>query len=152
MLRFGPYRLTLAPRLRAWCGTAAVAHDRAETQGSRRVRPWMLMRSTGELDHTEGSGNVFADLGLADPEETLAKADLARAISAAITERPLTQDQAAALLGVDPPTVSALLRGRLSGFTIDRLLRFLLALDRDVAIIIKPHARAGGRVTVVAER
>jgi predicted XRE-type DNA-binding protein len=108
------------------------------------------MSTTGELDYTEGSGNVFADLGLADPEEALAKAELARAIGAAITERQLTQTQAATLLGIDQPKVSALMRGRLSGFSIDRLLRFLVALDRDVEIIVKPHSSSGSRVTVVA--
>ena len=108
------------------------------------------MSTTNDLDYIEGSGNVFADLGLADPEEALAKAELARAISAAITERHLTQTEAAVLLGIDQPKVSALMRGRLSGFSIDRLLRLVLALDRDVEVVIKPRTHAGGRVKVVA--
>lgn len=108
-----------------------------------------MMRARDDTDYTESSGNVFADLGLPDPEQALAKAELARAISAVIAERHLTQRDAAELLGIDQPKVSALSRGRLSGFSIDRLLRFLLALDRDVQITIKPAARVGGRVHVV---
>ena len=108
------------------------------------------MSIMNEIDYAEGSGNVFADLGLTDPEEALAKAELARAISGAIAQRQFTQTQAAELLGVDQPKVSALMRGRLSGFSIDRLLRFLLALDHDIEIVIRPHAHTGGRVTVVA--
>jgi predicted XRE-type DNA-binding protein len=111
-------------------------------------------REREPIGATEGSGNVFADLGLADPEEALAKAELARQIGALLAERGLTQAQAAALLGVDQPKVSALVRGRLEGFSLDRLLRFLLALDRDVEIVVRPRpgspSGAGGRVRVVA--
>jgi len=101
---------------------------------------------------TESSGNVFADLGVENAEEALAKAKLARAISVIITRSHLTQTQAAAVLGVDQPKVSSLMRGRLAGFSIDRLLRFLVALDRDVEILIKakPPTRTRGRLDVVA--
>ncbi|SRR5712692_5230868 len=108
------------------------------------------MGSTDDIGYTESGGNVFADLGIADPEDALAKAELARAIGALIAERRLTQSQAAEVLGIDQPKVSALMRGRLTGFSVDRLLRFLLALDRDVEIIIKPGAHPGGRINVVA--
>jgi predicted XRE-type DNA-binding protein len=108
------------------------------------------MATTDDIGYTESSGNVFADLGIGDPEEALAKAELARAISTLIAERHLTQGEAAKLLGIDQPKVSALMRGRLIGFSIDRLLRFLLALDRDVEIVIKPGGHPGGRVHVVA--
>jgi predicted XRE-type DNA-binding protein len=108
------------------------------------------MATTNDIGSTESSGNVFADLGIADPEDALAKAELARAITTLIAERHLTQSQAAELLGIDQPKVSALVRGRLTGFSIDRLLRFLLALDRDVEIVIKPGVHPGGRVHVVA--
>src|SRR5262249_52388630 len=103
-----------------------------------------------DVNYTESSGNVFADLEVADPEDALAKAELARAIGTLIAERHLTQRQAAGVLGIDQPKVSALMRGRLSGFSVDRLLRFLLALDRDVEIVIKPGAHPGGRINVVA--
>lgn len=97
----------------------------------------------------ESSGNVFADLGVGDPDEALVKAELARAIAALVNARRLTQTQAAELLSIDQPKVSALMRGRLSGFSIDRLLRFLLALDRDVEIVVRPKKESRPRVNVV---
>ena len=92
-------------------------------------------------DYVESSGNVFADLGFADADDRLAKAELAIKIAEILRRRRLTQVQAAAVLGVDQPKVSALIRGRLSGFSIERLLRFLLRLGTDVSITIKPHSR-----------
>lgn len=92
-------------------------------------------------DYVEGSGNVFADLGFADADDRLAKTELAIKIADILRRRRLTQVQAAAVLGVDQPKVSALIRGRLSGFSIERLLRFLLRLGTDVSITIRPHSR-----------
>ena len=89
----------------------------------------------------ESSGNVFADLGLTAPEELLAKAELVQRIADIIAERKLTQVRAAKLLGIDQPKVSALLRGKLDGFSTDRLFRFLNALGRDVEIVIRPAKR-----------
>ncbi len=90
------------------------------------------------VDIHESSGNVFADLDLANPEELLAKAQLVYRIAEIITERKLTQVEASRLLGVDQPKVSALLQGKLDGFSMDRLFRFLNALGRDVEIVIRP--------------
>jgi predicted XRE-type DNA-binding protein len=87
---------------------------------------------------TQSSGNVFADLGVTEAEEALAKAEIASRICEIIAQRKLSQTAAAAVLGVDQPKVSALMRGRLDGFSSDRLFRFLNALDRDVEIVIKP--------------
>ena len=70
-----------------------------------------------------GSGNVFADVGLPDAEDTLAKARLAEAIAEAIERRDLTQTETAAILGVDQPKISKIVNGRLEGFTQDRLMR-----------------------------
>ena len=98
--------------------------------------------TAADIKVIEGSGNVFADLEIRDPEEAVIKAELARAISAVVVERGLTQAQAAELLGADQPKVSALMRGRLTGFSVDRLLRFLMALDRDVEIVIRRKASA----------
>ena len=100
---------------------------------------------------TPSSGNVFADLGIEEAEEALAKAEVASRICDIITERKLSQTKAATMLGVDQPKVSALMRGRLDGFSSDRLFRFLTALDRDVEIIIKHKAQEGkrGRIRVV---
>jgi predicted XRE-type DNA-binding protein len=75
-----------------------------------------------------GSGNVFADLGLPDAEEALAKARLAQAIAGAIERKGLSQGEAAGIMGLDQPKVSALVRGRLSGFSTDRLFRCLTLL------------------------
>jgi len=82
------------------------------------------------------SENVFADLGVAEPDIALAKAKLAAAISEVVAKRSLTQAEAAEILGVDQPKVSALLRGRLAGFSTDRLIRFLTALGQDVEIVV----------------
>ncbi|MGC1273072.1 MAG: helix-turn-helix transcriptional regulator [Planctomycetaceae bacterium] len=85
-----------------------------------------------------GSGNVFADLGVPNAGVALAKANLAHRICEIIGERKLTQTKAASLLGVTQPKVSDLMRGKLDGFTVDRLLRFLNRLDQDVEISIRP--------------
>lgn len=98
-----------------------------------------------------GSENVFRDLGLKDSEELLAKAKLAARIVHLLEERNLTQTHSAKLLGVDQPKVSQIYRGRLDDFSIERLMRFLTALHRDIRIVIdeKPRRRRG-RVTVEA--
>ena len=100
----------------------------------------------------EGSGNVFTDLGLANPEERLAKAGLAVRIAGVIRARRLTQASAARILKIDQPKISRLLRGQLSGFSTERLMQFLTLLGRDVEIVIKraPHSRRQGRVRVIA--
>ncbi len=105
-----------------------------------------------KTDYTMSSGNVFKDLGVSAPEEALAKAELTVKIAEIITSRRLTQAAAAEILGVDQPKVSALLRGRLAGFSTDRLLKFLTALGRDVEIVIRPrrHAKGRGHVHVVS--
>ena len=98
----------------------------------------------------ESSGNVFADLELSNPEERFAKAELARKISQIVAERHLTQAEAAELLGIDQPKISALMRGRLGGFSFERLMRFLTMLGRDVEIVVKakPGKRRQGEVIV----
>jgi predicted XRE-type DNA-binding protein len=107
---------------------------------------------TRTIDVEESSGNVFADIGLSNPEERLAKADLAIRIAAAIRARRLTQSRAARLLGIDQPKISRLLRGQLSGFSAERLMHFLTLLGRDVEIVVKrtPRSRRQGHVRVVA--
>jgi predicted XRE-type DNA-binding protein len=102
----------------------------------------------------EGSGNVFADLGLPNPEERLTKADLAMQITAVVRVRRLMQAKIATLFGIDQPKISRLLRGQLSGFSIDRLIHFLTLLGQDVVIVVKqaaPDARGPARLGVVAE-
>ena len=94
---------------------------------------------------TKGAGNVFADLGVAEPEEELAKAQLASHIREAIRRRKLTQAAAAVLVGLDQPKVPALINGRLTGFSRDRLLCCLTALGQDVEIVVKTPRRSRDR-------
>ncbi len=91
---------------------------------------------------TRGSGNVFADLGLDNPEEELLKAQLVREIREILKRRRLTQTSAAAILGLRQPDVSALVTGRVGRFSLERLLRCVRRLDRDVAIVTRPKKRA----------
>ena len=101
---------------------------------------------------TRGTGNVFADLGFPDAEERQTKLRLTYAINAIIEERALTQAQAAKLLDATQPKISALTHYKLDGFSVERLMTFLTALDRDVQIVIKkkPRSRASGRISVEA--
>jgi predicted XRE-type DNA-binding protein len=103
------------------------------------------------IDVTPSSGNVFADLGVAEPEEELAKAQLATRIRQVIRGRRLTQVAAASVMGIDQPKVSALLNGRLAHFSSERLMRLLTRLGQDVEIVVKtkPRRRQRGRIRVV---
>lgn len=89
--------------------------------------------------HEIGSGNVFADIGLPNPEEHLIKAQLVYRIDVLMKGRGLKQVQAAKLFGVKQPDVSKMLRGDFRQFSVERLLRFLVALGQDVEIVVKPH-------------
>jgi predicted XRE-type DNA-binding protein len=84
------------------------------------------------------SGNVFADIGLPDAEERLAKAQLAHKISEIIQRRHISQAEAARILGTEQPKISAIMNGKLSGFSLERLIYFLNVLGSDVQIIVKP--------------
>jgi predicted XRE-type DNA-binding protein len=100
-----------------------------------------------DTDHEVSSGNVFADLELAASDELLAKAELARQITSIATHRHLTQAETAGVLGTTQPKVSDLFVGRLAGFSMERLIRFLNALDRDVRIVVLPKPRNRERAT-----
>ncbi len=110
------------------------------------------MKAKTSSDVTPSTGNVFRDLDVASPEESLAKAELTARIAELIASKGLTQASAAKLLGVDQPKVSALLRGRLTGFSTERLMRFLTALGSDVRIVVhhRPRAKGPGHLEVVA--
>jgi predicted XRE-type DNA-binding protein len=86
-----------------------------------------------------GSRNVFKDLGLPNAEEHLVKAQLVFKIDDILKDRGLTQVEAGKLFGVAQPDVSKMLRGEFRQFSVERLLRFLVALNHDVEIVIKPH-------------
>jgi predicted XRE-type DNA-binding protein len=86
-----------------------------------------------------GSGNVFKDLGVPNAEEHFVKAQLVFKIDTILKKRGLKQVEAAHLFGVRQPDVSKMLRGDFRQFSVERLLRFLVALDHDVEIVVKPH-------------
>ena len=96
------------------------------------------MTEHSDMTTTPSSGNVFADLGLADADDLLAKANLALHIRNAIKTRKLTQAQAAKILRIDQPKVSSIINGRLEGYSTDRLMRFLNDLGCDVQISVSP--------------
>jgi predicted XRE-type DNA-binding protein len=101
---------------------------------------------------SRGTLNVFADLGYADGDERQTKLRLAHAINGAIARKRLTQAAAAKKLRVNQPKISALASYTLDGFSVERLMTFLTALDHDVEIVIrrKSQSRASGRISVVA--
>jgi predicted XRE-type DNA-binding protein len=105
-----------------------------------------------KIDYEAGSGNVFADIGLPNAQEHLVKAQLVFKIDGLMKARGLKQVAAAKLFGVKQPDVSKMLRGDFRQFSVERLLRFLVALGQDVEIVVKPHrvARTGPRVRVTA--
>jgi len=96
----------------------------------------------------QSSGNVFADLDLPDPEDALAKAKLAARICQVIHERGLTQTKAAKILGLDQPKISALVRGKLGGFSAERLFRLLNDLGQEVEITIRPVSKGNCRGSI----
>ena len=91
------------------------------------------------IEYSVSSGNVYADFGFSNPEEAKTKADLAMLIAEIIKEKDMTQQQAADLMNIDQPKVSKIIRGLLSEFSIERLLKFILALGFDLEIKPKPH-------------
>jgi predicted XRE-type DNA-binding protein len=116
------------------------------------MKPDMVNLHVDNPDITPSSGNVFADLGLPDAEERQTKLRLAHAINSLLVRRRLTQAAAAEQLKVNQPKVSALANYRLDGFSVERLMMFLTALDQDVEITVraKPRGRAAARISVVA--
>jgi len=99
-----------------------------------------------------GSGNVFADLGMPDADTHVLKAEIVSLIDGILRQRRLTQSKAAALLGLSQPDVSRLLRGQFRDYSMERLLRLLQTLGRDVEIVIrKAPASRPGRLRVAAD-
>ena len=91
------------------------------------------------VQYEVSSGNIFADVGVPKPDEHLIKAQLVHKIALLMKERGLKQQQTADLLGVRQPDVSKMLRGDFRQFSVERLMRFLVALGQDVEIVVKPH-------------
>ena len=111
------------------------------------------MARTRRIPVEEGSGNVFADLGFKNAEEEeLLRADLVLRLVQLIRRRRLTQVEAARLLGVTQPKISALFNGKLEGFSIERLIRLLCTLGQDVRITVQPKPRGRPRGRVIVEQ
>lgn len=109
------------------------------------------MKKRTKIEYSVSSGNIFADLGFPDAEERLAKVDLAIQINELIKKKKLTQIQAAELLDIDQPKISALSQGKLAGFSLERLFRFLTILGQDVTIRIskaRPKKKANVSVSI----
>ena len=98
-----------------------------------------MKRATKTKDYEIGSGNVFKDVGMPNAEEHMLKADLVYWIDILLKQNDLKQVDAAKLFGVKQPDVSNMLRGHFRQFSVERLLRFLVALGQDVDIVVKPH-------------
>ena len=109
-------------------------------------------KSGGKEIIVAGSGNVFADLALPDAEERLTKVRLAFAINQILERRRLPQTEAAHRLGINQPKISALSNYRLKGFSVERLMHFLNALDQDIEIVIrrKPQGHRRAKIMVTA--
>jgi predicted XRE-type DNA-binding protein len=108
-------------------------------------------KQLADVAYVESSGNVFADLGIPNPEEAVAKAEVALKICEIIKEKRLTQVQAAKILKISQPKVSLLLRGYLTNFSLERLLRFLNDLGQDVYISITPAPHAKQGTTIIGD-
>ena len=109
------------------------------------------MSVTDDTHIEHGSGNIFTDLGRPEAETHLLKAELVARIDQIIRERHLTQAHAAELLGISQPDVSRLLRGNFRDYSVERLLRLLTSLGRDVEITFrKPRTRRQGRLSIEA--
>jgi predicted XRE-type DNA-binding protein len=111
-------------------------------------------RAKGEMVKTiraeRSSGNVFADLGLPQPQQELLKAKLTLQIYRLIRRRGITQTAAGRVLGIKQPHVSAVMRNRDGVFSVERLMDFLTALGQDVQITVRPTRKPHGEVSVVA--
>jgi predicted XRE-type DNA-binding protein len=99
---------------------------------------------------TKGSGNVFADLGLPNPEQELLKAQLTLQIYTILKDSGMTQVEIAKVLGVQQPQVSLLMRNRAGNFSVGRLMEFLTALRQDVEITVRPTRKEHGALSVVS--
>lgn len=106
------------------------------------------MRKKDSIRVEEGSGNVFADLGFANPEQEQLKAHLTLQIYRTLKKRGVTQAEAGEILGIKQPHVSNLMRGRSGSFSVGRLMEFLIALGQDVEITVRPTRKQHGEMSV----
>jgi predicted XRE-type DNA-binding protein len=102
-----------------------------------------------KIEAYEGSGNVFADLGLDNPEELLLKSGIVNELHRLIKARGLTQVKAAKLVGISQPDLSRLLRGDFDDYSSERLMKMLTAFEQDIEIVVRPRRKAGGRGRII---
>jgi predicted XRE-type DNA-binding protein len=109
------------------------------------------MKKSSLPEFEVSSGNIFAHIGLPNPEEHLLKAALVVQLGQLIKARKLTQTAAAKRLGVKQPDLSNILRGHFRGYSVERLMRMLTAFDQDIDIVVRPHKKAGkpGRIALI---
>jgi predicted XRE-type DNA-binding protein len=124
------------------CGT------RLQRKAELTVKSKTSKKTSSAVRITESSGNIFADLGLANPEQELMKARLMLQIYHIIQDRNLTQTQAAKVLGIKQPHVSLLMRNRAGSFSVGRLMEFLTALGQDVEVSVRPTRKEHGEMSV----
>jgi predicted XRE-type DNA-binding protein len=134
-----------------WEGIAAVAtRDGASGEDRSEMKTGKKKTAKKRVRVSEGSGNVFADLGLPSPEQELLGAQLTLQIHDILKSSGMTQREIAAILGVQQPQVSLLMRNRAGSFSVGRLMEFLTALRRDVQITVRPSRKDHGALTVVS--
>ena len=93
----------------------------------------------------ESVGNIFADLGLPDADTHFLKAEIVAELYRLVNERKLTQAKAGSLMGISQPEVSRLFKGNFREYSIERLMAFLTAFDRDVEIVSRPRPKRAGK-------
>lgn len=120
-------------------------HSRITDDGGRTMN---RLKKRNGTTVARSSGNVFADLKLPEAAEVLTKARVAHEICELIRREGLNQTEAAARLGIDQPKVSSLMRGKLQGFSLDRLLHFITALGQDVDIVIHPSKSRSAQIRI----
>ena len=121
---------------------------RNATTKKGRIDMTKTSKKTAPRSITESSGNVFADLGLPNPEQELMKAELTLQIYRTIKQRGMTQAQAAKALGIKQPHVSLLMRNRAGSFSVGRLMEFLTALGQDVEVAVRRSRKQHGEMSV----
>jgi len=100
------------------------------------------------MKRNETENNIFKELGFKNPEEWLAKAELARQINKLIEKKNLTQHDAAKLLGINQPKISALKTGKLSIFSLESLFRYLNILGQQITIKLTPKTRSKKKASI----
>jgi predicted XRE-type DNA-binding protein len=128
-----------------------IEHPRTRHRIKKQKAVQAERRASKPMKVTESSGNVFADIGIPNPEEHLLKAELVLRIALTMKELDLNQTATAERLGVTQPDVSKMLKGHFRQFSVERLMRFLVSLGQDVEIVVHPPAgREDAKITVTA--